>query len=105
MLLSDGFYWAYPACQPYCSYRPDGANMADKPDRLCLQIYRQSRSSALPREGWGGASLYFFLNSRLPGSFCHLPFTANFSVLPSFFLYEYVPSFSTFSTAMKSSLP
>ena len=29
--------------------------------------------------------VYFsFLNSTLAGIFCHLPFTANFSVLPSF---------------------
>lgn len=27
-----------------------------------------------------------FLSVMPPGIFCHLPFTANFSVLPSFFL-------------------
>ena len=30
----------------------------------------------------------YFTNSTLPGIFCHLPLTANFSVLPPFLVYE-----------------
>ena len=30
----------------------------------------------------------YLTNSTLPGIFCHLPLTANFSVLPPFLVYE-----------------
>ena len=86
-----------------------------RPIRLISPMSQISRISLIRRYynhvklhplGMTGMGVYFsFLNSTLAGIFCHLPFTANFSVLPSFLRYEYVPSRLTFSSAVKSSLP
>jgi len=65
--------------------------------------YKGCANIKIRPQGRGGT--HFLLSSTVAGSFCHLPLTANFNVLPPCFFSVYEPSEFAFSVAEKSSLP